>query len=107
MVRFLAIWRVNPVAPWPRDPAESLKLMENAWAGLDDLIKKGEVKEFGWFEDGTSGYIICEMDPTAAFKGVITFRPYWDFEVHVVTPYEKGREIFRALCKAQIAAAKK
>lgn len=53
MTRYLILWRRNPVAPWPRDPAEYSKLLEMSWAGIDGLLKKGEVKEFGWFLDGT------------------------------------------------------
>ncbi|MFZ0965536.1 MAG: hypothetical protein WAN82_02795 [Candidatus Bathyarchaeia archaeon] len=106
MVRFFALYRRNPVAPWPTDPVEFSKFMEKAWAGIDDLIKKGEIVEFGYFENGTSGYIISEVDPTVGFKNVSMFVPYWEFEVHVITPYEKGKEILRALLKARAEAAK-
>jgi hypothetical protein len=107
VVRILALWRRNPVAPWPTDPVEFSKFMEKAWAGLDDLIKKGEIVEFGFFGNGTSGYIISEADPTVGFKNASMFVPYWEFEIHVVIPYEKGKEILRALLKGQAEAAKK
>ena len=28
MAKFLVIWRMNPNAPWPTDPAESAKIAE-------------------------------------------------------------------------------
>lgn len=107
MARFLTLWRRNPVAPWPTDPVEYSKLMETIWAGLDDLMKKGEVKEWGFFLDGTSGYAIGEMESIVAFKDISMFTPYFECEVQEIIPYEKGKEIIRALFKAQIAAAKK
>jgi hypothetical protein len=35
-------------------------LTEKNFAGIDDLIKKGEIKEFGFFLNGTSGHAIGE-----------------------------------------------
>ena len=107
MARFLTLWRRNPVAPWPTDPIEYSKLQEKAWAGIDDLIKKGIVKEFGFFLNGTSGYAIGEGESADTFRNVSMFTPYWESEVHEIIPFEKGKEILRGLLKAQIAAAKK
>ena len=107
MARFLVLWRTNPVAPWPTDPSEALELNEKMFAAIDDLIKKGEVKEFGYFPDGTSGYAIGEGEATDAFRNVSMFQPYILGEVHGIIPYEKGKEITIALLKARIAAAKK
>lgn len=107
MARILTLWRMNPLAPWPRDPAEAAKLRERMWAAIDDLMKKGLIKEFGWFLNGTSGYTIGEGDIAEAFKDVSMFLPYYEQEVHEVIPYEKGKEILRAVAKAQAEAAKK
>lgn len=48
--RFLVLWRQNPVAPWPKDPSEVAKLNEKMYAGVDDLIAKREIVEFGWLD---------------------------------------------------------
>jgi len=107
MSRYLALWRRNPSAPWPRDLTEYSKLQETMWAAIDGLMKKGEIKEFGWFLDGLSGYAIAEGDSATHFKNVSMFAAYYDFEVHEMLQYDKGKEILRALSKAQIEAAKK
>jgi hypothetical protein len=98
---------MNLLAPWPKDPAETAKLGERMWAAMDDLMKKGIIKEFGYFLNGTSGYTIGEGDIAEAFKDVSMFLPYYEQEVHEVIPYEKGKEILRAVAKAQAEAAKK
>lgn len=107
MVRYLTLWRVNQAAPWPTDPSESLKINEKMFAAIDDLIKKGQVREFGHFLDGNSGYVIGEGEPTDTFRNVSMFYPYILCEVHEIMPYEKGKEITLALAKARIEAAKK
>lgn len=107
MARFLIFWHRNPIAPWPTDLVEYSKLMEKMWAGIDGLMKKGEIKEFCFFLDGTSGYLIGEGEGTDAFRGNSRFLPYFEMEVQEIIPYEKGKEISRALIKAQIEAAKK
>jgi hypothetical protein len=95
------------VAPWPIDLAEYSKVQEKAWAGIDELIKMGIVKDFGWFLDGTSGYAIGEGESITTFRNVSMFLPYWESEVQEIIPYEKGKENLRAIMKAQIEAAKK
>ena len=107
MARFLSLWRRNPVAPWPIDPVERLKLQEMIWAVIDNLMKKGEVKEFGFFLDGISGYAIGEGDSATAFKNVSMFLPYFESEVHEIIDYEKSKGILRALMKSRVEAAKK
>ena len=107
MARFLVLWRVNPIAPWPTDPSKALELEEKVWAAIDGLMKKGEVEEFGIFPDGWSGYAIGKGETVDAYRNVIMFHPYFLAEVHEIIPYEKMKEIDRALLKAQIAAAKK
>ena len=107
MARFLVLWRRNPVAPWPIDPVEHAKLLERIWAGIDNLMKKGEIKEFGNFLDGISGYAIGEGDGATVFKDVSMFVPYFESEIHEIVDYEKAKEILRALMKALAEAAKK
>ncbi len=107
MARFLSLWRMNPAASYPTDPSKVLELNEKMFAGIDALINKGEIKEFGFFPDATSGYVIGEGESTDMFRGANMFMPYIFSDVHDVIPYEKGKEIVIALCKAQIEAAKK
>jgi hypothetical protein len=85
------------VAPWPKDLAESAKLNEMMWAGIDNLLKKGEVKEFGWFLDGTSGYAIGEGESTTVLRNVSMFMPYIECEIHEIIPHEKAKETLRTL----------
>jgi hypothetical protein len=89
------------------DPSEVLELNEKMFAAIDVLIKKCEIKEFGFFPNATSGYVIGKGESTDMFRGANIFVPYINSEVHEVIPCEKGKEIVRALCKAQIEAAKK
>lgn len=107
MARYLVLWRQNPVAPWPADPAESLKLFKRMLAGMDELMKKGEVEDFGWFHDANSGYVISKGESTDVLRRANMFMPYILSEVHEIIPYEKGKEIEIAVLKAKIEAAKK
>jgi len=107
VARFLVLWRANLLAPWPTDPSKALELNEKIWAGIDDRVKKGTIKEHGHFPDGLSGYVIAEGEATDVFRGAHTFMPYILFESHEIIPWEKEREIVRALLKAQIEATKK
>jgi len=104
--RYLILWRSNPAAPMPTDPSEHLKLEKKMFAAVDDLIKKGEIEEFGFFQDGTSGYTIGKGEATDMFRCSSMFLPYIHAEVHEIIPYEKGKEITLALLKAGIEAAK-
>jgi len=70
-------------------------------------MKKGEVKEFGFFLDGISGYAIDEGDSATTLEHTIMYVPCIESEVHEIIDYEKGKEILTALTKAQIEAAKK
>jgi len=107
VARYLVLWRMNPVAPWPTDPSKVLELNEKMWAAIDDLIRKGLVKEMGGFLDGWSGYAIGEGEATDVYKYIGMFIPYMQGEVHEVIPYEKTKEIDRARLKALVEAAKK
>lgn len=101
MARFLILWRSSTA--WPTDPVESSRLSEKMWAAIDDLIKKGVVKEMGWFLDGASGYTIGEGEAADTFRNVSMFSPFIECEVHEVIPYEKAKESLRAVWKALAA----
>ncbi|NIM44445.1 MAG: hypothetical protein GTN80_01720 [Nitrososphaeria archaeon] len=107
MARYLVLWRVNPAAPWPTDPSETLKLLEVMWATIDDLQKKGEIEEGGYFLDGNSGYAIVEGDGMDIFRQSNMFLPYMAGEIQEIITFEKAKEITKALLEAQIAATKK
>jgi hypothetical protein len=98
---------MNPVAPWPTDPSEGYKMNERIFAGLEDLMKKGEIVEFGFFPDGISGFAISKGEATDVFRRVSMFQPYYLPKVNEIIPYEKGREISRAVMKARMEKAKK
>ena len=99
MARFLILWHRNPVAPWPKDLKETIKLLETMWAGIDNLLKKGEIKEFGWFLDGKSGYAIGEGESATVIKDVSMFTPFEEFEVQEIVPWEKGKNAVREAWK--------
>ena len=107
MARYLVLWRQNPVAPTPTDPSESLKLNEMMFAAMDDLIKRGEVEEFGFFPNGRSGYVIGKGEAIDSFRNVSMFLPYVHCEVHEIIPYEKGKETVITLMKVMIELTKK
>jgi hypothetical protein len=92
--------------PFPTDPAEALKLYEMLWAAVDGLMKKGEITEFGWFMDGTTGYAIGEGDAVTTFTNVNMFVTYFDMTVEEIIPYEVGKQVNRALLKSLMAAKK-
>jgi hypothetical protein len=104
MARFLVLWRINLVAPWPTDLSKYLELQERMWAGIDALMKKGEIEEFGVFPDGYSGYAIGKGETVDVYRDVTMFQPYILSEVHEIISYEKQKEIVRAHLKAQISA---
>jgi hypothetical protein len=107
LARFLVLWRRNPVGPWPTDPVENLELMERNFAGIDDLIKKGGIKDFGFFMSGSSGYAISEGESAEAFRNLALLVPYFEFEVQEIIPYEKGKETIRAITRTFARSAKK
>jgi hypothetical protein len=106
MAKYLILWRPNPNAPWPADPAKYLQLDERMWSGIEGLMKRGEVKEIGYFPNGIGGYIIGEGDATTLYRDVLMFQPHYLVEVHEIISFEKHKEISRAVWKAKIEAAK-
>ena len=107
MTRYLVLWRQNSVAPWPTDPDEGLKMSEMLTGAVADLLKKGLIKEFGYFLDGISGYAIGEGDATDIFQSTNMFSPYIIGEIHEIIPFEKGAEILKAVNQAKLEAVKK
>jgi len=103
MGKYLTIWTLNPSTPWPQDPGEALKLNEMLWAAMDDLMKKGEIIDFGWFLDGKSGYAIGEGDSVTTFTNVNMFGTYFNMTVEEIIPYEVGKQVNRARLKALMA----
>ena len=106
MGKYLTLWNQNPMAPWPTNPEENLQLNEAFWATIDDLMKKGEITEFGWFLDGKSGYAIGEGDAVTTFTNVTMFSTYFDMTVEEIIPYEVGKQVQRAYLKALMVATK-
>ena len=113
MARYLVLWRNNPTAIplMPTDPSESLKMHERMFAAIDNLIKKGDIEEFGFFPEtsagGPPGYAIGKGETTDIARNVWSFEPFVIMEVHEIIPWEKGKEITMGLIKAMIEAAKK
>lgn len=103
MARYLILWHRSPAAPWPKEPTEYAKALEKMWAGVDNLLKKGELREFEWFLDGKSGYAIGEGEPTTVLRDVSMFIPYEEFEIHEIISYEKGKQAIRECWKALAA----
>ena len=107
MGRFLLLWRVN-WDRWPvQDLSKHLEMNEKLWKVMDDLMKKGIVKDYGIFPEGESGFLIGEGDAITVFKNASMFVPYVSSEVHEIIPFEKQKEITRGILQAQIAAMKK
>jgi hypothetical protein len=107
MARYLLLWRWNTAAQWPADPSESLKLSETMLAAIDDLIKKGELEQSGFFPDGGSGYMICRGEVTDVFRISGMLQPYMVSDVHEIIPWAKAKEIALAMGRAMVEEARK
>jgi hypothetical protein len=101
MAKFLTLWRTNPNAPWPTDPAEGVQLNEMMFAAIDNMLKTGEILEFGYFPNGRSGYLIASGETKDQFRDGVSFFPFIEMDVFEVVPYETGKEIMRGVFKAQ------
>ena len=106
MARFLAIWKQNPMAPFPTDPVKAAKLNEMMFAGIDKLMKKGEIIDFGMFPDGTTGFAISKGEAADVFRRVNMFQPYFLLEVHEILPYEVAKAISKEIYKTRIEQVK-
>ena len=110
MAKFLNVWRYNPNAPWPTDPAEMLKLFDMMTAMIDNALKTGDLLEFGYFPDGKGGYAIAEREAAKdQLRAVSSYRPWIEANVREIIPHETGKEVLRGVWKAlaQAAAAMK
>ena len=107
MARMISFWRLNLAVPFPMDPVKLLEMQEQYWALMDGMIKKGEIEEFGFFPDANTGYVISKGETANLFRNASMFLPFVINDVHEIIPYEKGKEVIRAMLKAQIAAMKK
>ncbi len=106
MARFLLLWHIN-LASWPmNDPKKNMELNERLWAVIENLMKKGVVKDYGIFPDGESGFAIGEGETAEVYRDVNMFLPYVSTKVQEIISLEKQKETIRAL-HAQMAAMTK
>jgi hypothetical protein len=61
MAKYLVYWRKSPA--WPTDPTESAKLTEMMWAGMDNMINAGQVKESASSLTQTQGIQLLSKTP--------------------------------------------
>jgi len=94
LAKYLTLWHLNPTAV-PLDPAEHVKLNEMLYARIDNMLKKGEIMEFGFFLEGSSGYAISEGESADTFDLLTGFFPVIRFEPREIIPYKMGKEILR------------
>ena len=104
MPRYITIWKLNLVT-LPPDLKAQAKVWEAAFAALDGELKKGTLKEFGFF-DAYSGYAISEGTSAEEFQSSVSWFPGVAMETHEAIPYEKGKQIVRAVYKARLEAMK-
>jgi uncharacterized Rossmann fold enzyme len=76
------------------------------FAGIDSMIKAGQILEFGYFTDGRSGYAISTGEAKDAFAGAFSFQPFIYSKPHEIVPYETAKEVERGIMKAQAEAMK-
>jgi hypothetical protein len=70
------------------------------FAGMDNLLQAGEIHEFGYFLDGTSGYSIGTGESKDMFSRTSSFIPWVVAEVvHEVVPYKTAKEVMRGFGK--------
>ena len=102
MAKYMILWRVNPSAPWPLDPAALTQLNEMLFAREDEWLKSGLTLEEGFFPDAASGYAICSGEAKDLFMAALTQYPWFQFEVlHEIIDYEAGKAAARQVLKAQ------
>ena len=110
MPKYMGIWRANPSAPWPLDPAAATQLLEMTFAAADEGLKSGRILDFGYFLNGTSGYVVYSGEAKDVFGGTFAQYPWWEWEVHETIDYETGKAAARHVLKAkaeQMAAMKR
>jgi hypothetical protein len=97
MAKYLATWKLNPNASWPKDPKENQKLIESLWAGADMLLKKGELVDWGAFINTYEGYCVFEGDHVSCMRGVMMFYPWIIMEARITLSLEETRKNTREL----------
>jgi hypothetical protein len=99
---YLNYWRKSPTA-WPTDPAENIKLTEMMWAAMEAKINTGEVREFGFFSDSVSGYVItAEQDILKNFQTSAMLYPFIEIiDSQEIVPFDKAKEAMRGVWKAK------
>ena len=60
MTKFLLLWRLNLLVPWPRDRREVEEDMEAKLDAMERFMDAGMIKENAFFVDGDSGCFIFE-----------------------------------------------
>jgi len=100
MAKFLGLWNVNPMAPMPTEPAEQLNFTELR-AAMDYLLQTGEVKEFGFFLDRKSGYVIAAGESKDEVSRSFSFYPFIESEVRELALYKTGKEVVSRVLKAK------
>jgi hypothetical protein len=101
MAKFLVLWRVNPNAPWPQDPAELAKLNEMLFAATESGIKAGQIQESGYFLDGTSGCNVRTGESKDVIMDASSVLPWIVVEVHEMVPLETAKEAVGEASKAR------
>jgi hypothetical protein len=104
MAKYLTIWRANPSAPWPIDPAAVTQLYDMMFARIDEGLKSGLILEEGFFSNAASGYAISSGEAKDVFMRAFAQYPWVQFEVHEIIDYETGKGIARQVVKAQAEA---
>ena len=80
------------MAPWSRAPCRFSKYKEKTIVAMDDTIKKDTLKEYGYFLDGMSRYMISEAEATDIYRTSGMFFPYYEREMHEVIPTRSARK---------------
>jgi len=101
MAKFMTLWRANPSAPWPTDPAAATQGFEMMFAAVDEGLKSGLILEFGLFPNVLSGYIIYSGEAKDVYMRGFANYPWIQNEAHEIIDYETGRAIARQVLKAQ------
>lgn len=103
MAKYLGIWRINGTA-LPSDPAKQMQGIEMILGQIETALKEGQIEEFGFFLNGSSGYAIVNGETADAFGAAISFFPWMESEVHEMVPFETGKEITKQVIKYQTDA---
>lgn len=97
MTKYFASWKLNPMAPWPKDPAEYAKIIEGLWAGAAMLMEKGEMLDWGAYINTNEGYAIMDGDTKTIMKGTMMFYPWVLMEPRTVLTLEETSKNTREL----------